>query len=42
LFSKRIGSIVFVVVIVEDSLGKHVKKKKSQKKKITLLDDNKG
>jgi hypothetical protein len=39
LFSKRIG----VVVVVVDGLGEHAKKKKfSHKKKIALLDDNKG
>jgi phage repressor protein C with HTH and peptisase S24 domain len=39
MFRKRIGG----VVVVEDSLGEHCKKKLfSHKKKISLLDDNKG
>jgi hypothetical protein len=39
LFSKRIGG----VVLVEDGLGEHAKKKLfSHKKKISLLDENKG
>jgi hypothetical protein len=38
MFRRRIG----VVVVVEDGLGERAKKKNSQKKKISLLDDNKG
>jgi hypothetical protein len=39
MFRRRIG----VVVVVEDGLGEHSPKKLfSQKKKIPLLDDNKG
>ena len=42
MFRRRIGG-VFVVVVVEDSLGEHAPKKLfSHKKKISLLDDNKG
>jgi hypothetical protein len=42
LFSKRIGGVV-VVVVVEDDLGEHAKKKLfSHKKNISPLDDNKG
>jgi hypothetical protein len=42
MFRRRIGVVVVVVVVVED-LGEHAKKKLfSHKKKISLLDDNKG
>jgi hypothetical protein len=42
MFIRRIGVVVFVVV-VEDGLGEHASKKFfSHKKKIPLLDDNKG
>jgi hypothetical protein len=41
MFKRRIGGVV--VVVVEDDLGEHAKKKLfSHKKKISLLDDNKG
>jgi hypothetical protein len=42
MFRRRIGGVV--VVVVEDGLGEHAPKKKlfSHKKKISLLDDNKG
>ena len=41
MFRRRIG--VVVVVVVEDGLGEHAKKKLfSHKKKISLLDENKG
>jgi hypothetical protein len=40
MFRRRIGGVV-VVVVVEDGLGEHAKKKLfSHKKKISLLDDN--
>jgi hypothetical protein len=40
MFKRRIGG---VVVVVEDDLGEHAPKKLfSRKKKISLLDDNKG
>jgi hypothetical protein len=42
---RRIGGVfvVVVVVVLKDGLGEHVKKKLfSHKKKIPLLDDNKG
>jgi hypothetical protein len=36
-------AVVVVVVVVEDGLGEHAPKKLfSHKKKISLLDDNKG
>jgi hypothetical protein len=42
MFIRRIGVVVFVVV-VEDGLGEHAPKKLfSHKKKIPLLNDNKG
>jgi hypothetical protein len=42
MFRRRIGGVV-VVVIVEDGLGELAKKTLfSHKKKILLLDDNKG
>ena len=42
MFRRRIF-VGFVVVVVEDGLGEHAKKKLfSQKKRISLLDDNKG
>ena len=41
MFRRRI--VVVVVVVVEDGLGEHAKNKLfSHKKKISLLDDNKG
>jgi hypothetical protein len=41
MFKRRIGGVV--VVVVEDGLGEHAPKKIfSHKKKILLLDDNKG
>jgi hypothetical protein len=41
MFRRRIRGVNFVVV--EDGLGEHVKKKLfSQKKTISLLNDNKG
>jgi hypothetical protein len=41
MFRRRIGG--FFVVVVEDGLGERAKKKLfSHKKKISLLDDNKG
>jgi hypothetical protein len=41
MFKRRIGGVF--VVVVEDSLGEHAKKKLfSHKKKFSLLDDNKG
>jgi hypothetical protein len=41
MFRRRIEGVVFIVV--EDDLGQHAKKKIfSHKKKISLLDDNKG
>jgi hypothetical protein len=44
MFRRRIGGVViFVVFVVEDGLGEHAPKKLfSHKKKISLLDDNKG
>jgi hypothetical protein len=43
MFRRRIGVVVVVVVVVEDGLGERAKKKLfSHKKKISLLDDNKG
>jgi hypothetical protein len=45
MFRRRIGCVVVVVVVVvvEDSLGERAPKKLfSHKKKISLLDDNKG
>jgi hypothetical protein len=44
MFRRRIGVVVVVVVVVvEDGLGEHAPKKLfSHKKKISLLDDNKG
>jgi hypothetical protein len=42
MFRRRIVVVVVVVVVV-DSLGEHAPKKLfSHKKKISLLDDNKG
>jgi hypothetical protein len=42
MFRRRIG-VVVVVFVVEDGLGEHPPKKLfSHKKKIPLLDDNKG
>jgi hypothetical protein len=41
MFRRRI--VVVFVVVVEDGLGEHAPKKLfSHKKKISLLDDNKG
>jgi hypothetical protein len=41
MFRKRIGG--YVVVFMEDGLGERAKKKLfSHKKKISLIDDNKG
>jgi hypothetical protein len=43
MFRRRIGGVVVVVVVVEDGLGELAPKKLfSHKKKISLLDDNKG
>ena len=43
MFRRRIGVVVFVVVFVADGLGERAPKKLfSHKKKISLLDDNKG
>jgi hypothetical protein len=48
MFRRRIAvvvaaSVAVVVVVVEDGLGEHAPKKLfSHKKKISLLDDNKG
>jgi hypothetical protein len=45
MFRRRIVVVfvVVVVVVVEDGLGEHAPKKLfSHKKKISLLDDNKG
>jgi hypothetical protein len=44
MFRRRIGAIVFVVVVfVDDGLGERAKKKLfSHKKIISLLNDNKG
>jgi hypothetical protein len=46
MFRRRIGVVLLllvVVVVVEDGLGEHAPKKLfSHKKKISLLDDNKG
>jgi hypothetical protein len=40
MFRSRIGSVVVVVVVVEDGLGERAQKKLfSHKKKILLLDD---
>jgi hypothetical protein len=42
MFKRRIGGVGVVVVVV-DYLGEHAQKKIfSHKKKISLLDDNKG
>jgi hypothetical protein len=42
MFRRRIGGVV-VFVVVEDGLGEHAPKNLfSHKKKISLLDDNKG
>jgi hypothetical protein len=44
MFRRRIGGVVVVVVVVvEDGLGEHAPKKLfSHKKKISLINDNKG
>jgi hypothetical protein len=43
MFRRRIEGCCCVVVVVEDGLGERAKKKLfSHKKKISLLDDNKG
>jgi hypothetical protein len=43
MFRRRIGGVSFVVVVVEDDLGEHAKKKLfSHKNLFLLLDDNKG
>ena len=43
MFKRSIGGVVVVVVVVENGLGERAQKKLfSHKKKISLLDNNKG